>query len=58
MYSLEIRFLLGIIVKYNVSIYDNVTLDEGDFCGPGMVFTNVYNPRSLIERKNQYRMLT
>jgi len=38
-----------------VSVYDNVTLEEGVFCGPSMVFTNVYNPRSLVERKNQYR---
>jgi UDP-2-acetamido-3-amino-2,3-dideoxy-glucuronate N-acetyltransferase len=36
-------------------VYDNVTLEEGVFCGPSMVFTNVYNPRSLIERKNEYR---
>ena len=42
-------------VQNNVSIYDNVTLEEGVFCGPSMVFTNVYNPRSLIERKNEYR---
>ncbi|ELF2511155.1 N-acetyltransferase, partial [Escherichia coli] len=42
-------------IQNNVSIYDNVYLEEGVFCGPSMVFTNVYNPRSLIERKNQYR---
>lgn len=42
-------------VQNNVSIYDNVTLEEGVFCGPSMVFTNVYNPRALIERKNEYR---
>ena len=42
-------------VQNNVSVYDNVTLEEGVFCGPSMVFTNVYNPRSLIERKDQYR---
>ena len=42
-------------VQNNVSIYDNVTLEDGVFCGPSMVFTNVYNPRSLIERKNEYR---
>ena len=41
-------------VQNNVSVYDNVTLEEGVFCGPSMVFTNVYNPRSLIERKDQY----
>ena len=42
-------------VQNNVSIYDNVTLEDGVFCGPSMVFTNVYNPRALIERKNEYR---
>ena len=42
-------------IQNNVSVYDNVTLEAGVFCGPSMVFTNVYNPRSLIERKDQYR---
>jgi len=42
-------------IQNNVSIYDHVTLEEGVFCGPSMVFTNVYNPRSLIERKAEYR---
>lgn len=42
-------------IQNNVSIYDNVTLEEGVFCGPSMVFTNVYNPRALIERKDEYR---
>lgn len=42
-------------VQNNVSVYDNVTLQEGVFCGPSMVFTNVYNPRSLIARKSEYR---
>lgn len=42
-------------IQNNVSIYDNVTLEDGVFCGPSMVFTNVYNPRALIERKDQYR---
>lgn len=42
-------------IQNNVSVYDNVHLEEGVFCGPSMVFTNVYNPRSLIERKDQYR---
>ena len=42
-------------IQNNVSVYDNVTLEEGVFCGPSMVFTNVYNPRSLIERKNEYK---
>ncbi len=42
-------------IQNNVSVYDNVTLEEGVFCGPSMVFTNVYNPRALIERKSEYR---
>ena len=42
-------------IQNNVSVYDNVTLEEGVFCGPSAVFTNVYNPRALIERKNEYR---
>lgn len=42
-------------IQNNVSVYDNVTLQEGVFCGPSMVFTNVYNPRSLIERKSEYK---
>ena len=42
-------------IQNNVSVYDNVSLEEGVFCGPSVVFTNVYNPRSLIERKNEYQ---
>ncbi len=42
-------------IQNNVSVYDGVTLEEGVFCGPSMVFTNVYNPRSLVERKDEYR---
>ncbi len=42
-------------IQNNVSVYDNVTLQDDVFCGPSMVFTNVYNPRSAIVRKNEYR---
>lgn len=42
-------------IQNNVSVYDNVTLEDDVFCGPSMVFTNVYNPRAAIERKNEYR---
>ena len=42
-------------IQNNVSVYDNVYLEEGVFCGPSMVFTNVYNPRSLVERKDEYK---
>jgi UDP-2-acetamido-3-amino-2,3-dideoxy-glucuronate N-acetyltransferase len=51
------RVLIGKNVKIqnNVSIYDNVTLEDDVFCGPSMVFTNVYNPRSAVSRKQEYR---
>ena len=42
-------------VQNNVSVYDNVTLEDDVFCGPSIVFTNVYNPRSAISRKDEYR---
>lgn len=42
-------------VQNNVSVYDAVRLEDDVFCGPSMVFTNVYNPRSAVERKSEYR---
>lgn len=42
-------------IQNNVSVYSNVTLEDSVFCGPSMVFTNVYNPRSFIERKSEFR---
>ena len=42
-------------IQNNVSVYDNVYIEDDVFCGPSMVFTNVYNPRSFIERKTEYR---
>jgi len=42
-------------IQNNVSVYDNVHLDAEVFCGPSMVFTNVYNPRSGVTRKDEYR---
>ncbi|MFT6193214.1 MAG: UDP-2-acetamido-3-amino-2,3-dideoxy-glucuronate N-acetyltransferase [Cognaticolwellia sp.] len=41
-------------IQNNVSVYDNVHLEDEVFCGPSMVFTNVYNPRSSVERKDEY----
>src|SRR5215475_361861 len=51
------RVVIGTNVKIqnNVSVYDNVTLEDAVFCGPSMVFTNVYNPRSAVSRKDEYR---
>jgi len=42
-------------IQNNVSLYDAVTLEDDVFCGPSMVFTNVYNPRSAVVRKAEYR---
>jgi UDP-2-acetamido-3-amino-2,3-dideoxy-glucuronate N-acetyltransferase len=42
-------------IQNNVSVYPGVTLEDGVFCGPSMVFTNVYNPRSYIPRKHEIR---
>lgn len=42
-------------IQNNVSVYDNVFLEDGVFCGPSMVFTNVNNPRALVEKKDEYR---
>jgi len=45
----------GCRIQNNVSIYDAVILEDGVFCGPSAVFTNVVNPRAAIERKHEYR---
>lgn len=45
----------GVKVQNNVSIYDDVILEDGAFCGPSCVFTNVFNPRAFVERKDEYR---
>jgi len=42
-------------IQNNVSVYDAVTLEDDVFCGPSMVFTNVYNPRAAVPRKDEYR---
>ena len=44
----------GCKIQNNVSIYDDVILEDDVFCGPSMVFTNVINPRSFVERKHEY----
>jgi len=43
-------------IQNNVSVYDAVHLEDDVFCGPSMVFTNVYNPRSAVSRKDEYRV--
>ncbi|MCU7948707.1 MAG: N-acetyltransferase [gamma proteobacterium symbiont of Bathyaustriella thionipta] len=51
----QVKIGNNVKIQNNVSVYDNVTLEDDVFCGPSMVFTNVYNPRSAIERKSEYR---
>lgn len=41
-------------IQNNVSVFDGVVIEDEAFCGPSMVFTNVINPRSFIERKDEY----
>ena len=45
----------GVKVQNNVSVYTGVMCEDGVFLGPSMVFTNVLNPRSFIERKTEYK---
>jgi len=45
-------------IQNNVSVFDDVVLESDVFCGPSMVFTNVYNPRSAVSRKDEYRTTT
>ena len=45
----------GCKIQNNVSIYQGVTLEDGVFCGPSMVFTNVYNPRADLQKMDQVR---
>lgn len=51
----DVRIGNNVKIQNNVSVYDAVTLEDDVFCGPSMVFTNVYNPRSAVTRKNEYR---
>jgi UDP-2-acetamido-3-amino-2,3-dideoxy-glucuronate N-acetyltransferase len=50
-----VRLGRNVKVQNNVSVYTGVELEDDVFCGPSMVFTNVINPRSHINRKNEYQ---
>ena len=52
----DVRIGNNVKIQNNVSVYDAVTLEDDVFCGPSMVFTNVYNPRSAVSRKEEYRL--
>ena len=51
----DVRIGNRVKIQNNVSVYDAVTLEDEVFCGPSMVFTNVYNPRAALARKDEYR---
>jgi UDP-2-acetamido-3-amino-2,3-dideoxy-glucuronate N-acetyltransferase len=51
----DVRIGDHVKIQNNVSVYDAVTLEDEVFCGPSMVFTNVYNPRAAVARKDEYR---
>lgn len=51
----KVKLGRNVKVQNNVSIYEGVICEDDVFLGPSMVFTNVYNPRSAVARKNEYR---
>jgi UDP-2-acetamido-3-amino-2,3-dideoxy-glucuronate N-acetyltransferase len=51
----NVRVGHGVKIQNNVSVYEGVTLEDHVFCGPSMVFTNVFNPRSEIKRMSELR---
>lgn len=51
----RVRIGDNVKIQNNVSLYEGVELENDVFCGPSMVFTNVVNPRSHINRKSEYR---
>jgi UDP-2-acetamido-3-amino-2,3-dideoxy-glucuronate N-acetyltransferase len=51
----DVRIGDGCKIQNNVSVYKGVTLENGVFCGPSMVFTNIFNPRAAIGKMDQVR---
>ena len=51
----DVKIGEGCKIQNNVSVYKGVTLEDGVFCGPSMVFTNIYNPRAEIRKMDQVR---
>ena len=51
----DVRIGKGCKIQNNVSVYKGVTLEDGVFCGPSMVFTNIFNPRAEIRKMGQVR---
>ncbi|HYW33249.1 MAG TPA: DapH/DapD/GlmU-related protein [Gemmatimonas sp.] len=50
-----VRIGANVKIQNNVSVYEGVEIEDDVFLGPSMVFTNVYNPRSFVSRKDEYR---
>ena len=50
----DVEIGAGVKIQNNVSVFDAVTLEDDVFCGPSVVFTNVYNPRAAVSRKHEY----
>lgn len=53
-YIANVKIGSGVRIQNHVSVYDSVTLEDDVFCGPSCVFTNVINPRSAVQRKEEY----
>lgn len=51
----RVRIGSNVKIQNNVSVYEGVEIEDDVFLGPSMVFTNVYNPRSFVSRKDEYR---
>jgi len=51
----DVKIGNNVKIQNNVSLYTGVELEDDVFCGPSMVFTNVINPRSHVNRKNEYQ---
>jgi len=51
----RVRIGNGVKIQNNVSVYNGVVVEDDVFLGPSMVFTNVMNPRSFVERKHEFR---
>ncbi|MGQ3505086.1 DapH/DapD/GlmU-related protein, partial [Enterococcus faecalis] len=52
----DVRIGNGCKIQNNVSLYKGVELDDGVFCGPSCVFTNVLTPRAEVERKDEFKL--
>jgi len=52
----DVRLGNNVKIQNNVTMHDAVTIEDDVFCGPSIVFTNVYSPRAAVTRKDEYRV--